>query len=147
MILISHRGNTSGISNSLENEPNYLDFALNKGFDVEVDVWYINGQIFTGHDNPQYKVNFDWFLNRIDKLWIHCKNVDSIIFFKTCQQNFNYFWHETDTLTLTSLNYVWAFPGKQPIKNSISVMPEIYNDNITECIGICSDYISKYEKI
>jgi len=37
-----------------------------------------------------------------------------------------------------------AYPGKQPIKDSIAVMPELYNDDLSLCIGICSDYISKY---
>jgi hypothetical protein len=25
-------------------------------------------------------------------------------------------------------------------------MPEIYNDDISECMGVCSDYIEKYKK-
>ena len=58
----------------------------------------------------------------------------------------NWFWHEQDTLTLTSYGYVWAYPGKQPIKSSIAVMPEINNDNISYCIGICSDVIENYKK-
>ena len=58
----------------------------------------------------------------------------------------NYFWHQEDTLTLTSKRYIWAYPGKQPIENSISVMPEIKNDDISLCVGICSDYILKYRK-
>ena len=32
----------------------------------------------------------------------------------------------------------------QPLKDSIAVMPEINDDKISECKGICSDYISKY---
>jgi hypothetical protein len=58
---------------------------------------------------------------------------------------FNYFWHQEDTLTLTSMNVIWAYPGKQPIKGSVAVMPEIYNDNLDNCIGICSDYINDYK--
>ena len=34
---------------------------------------------------------------------------------------------------------------KQPIKNSIAVMPEIYNDIIKQCHGICSDYVRNYK--
>ncbi len=59
---------------------------------------------------------------------------------------FNYFWHETDTVTLTSKSYIWAYPGKQPITNSIAVLPEIYNDNIENCVGVCSDIIEFYKK-
>jgi hypothetical protein len=57
----------------------------------------------------------------------------------------HYFWHQDDMVTLTSQGTIWAYPGKQPIKNSIAVMPEIYGDNIIQCLGICSDYIEKYK--
>jgi hypothetical protein len=146
MILISHRGNTNGKMESFENEPTYIDLAISKDYDVEVDVWYVDGVLFLGHDNPQYGVNFKWFKDRISKIWIHCKNIDSLNFFKTSNYEFNYFWHESDTVTLTSMNYIWAYPGKQPIYKSIAVMPELNNDDVTKCIGICSDYIEKYQK-
>lgn len=151
MILISHRGNIGGRLESYENEPNYIDKAIKEEFDVEVDVWYINTEqfgwgLFLGHDGPQYAVDFSWFIERLPKLWIHCKNIESVLFFKECGYDVNYFWHEEDTITLTSKNYIWAYPGKQPIKNSIAVMPELFNDDITKCLGICSDYISNYLK-
>jgi hypothetical protein len=145
MILIAHRGNTNGPMESFENEPMYIDTAIKKGFDVEVDVWYVDGQLYLGHDKPQYGVDFRWFRDRLTKLWVHCKNIEAVLFFKDNQYPFNYFWHENDTITLTSLNHIWAYPSKQPIKKSIAVMPEIHNDDVTECIGICSDYIENYK--
>lgn len=145
MILIAHRGNTNGPIESRENEPTYIDMAINKGFEVEVDVWYVDGQLYLGHDKPQYGVNDRWFRDRLTKLWVHCKNIEAVLFFKVNQYPFNYFWHETDTITLTSLNHIWAYPSKQPIKRSIAVMPEIHNDDVTECIGICSDFIENYK--
>jgi hypothetical protein len=57
----------------------------------------------------------------------------------------HYFWHEEDTLTLTSKQYMWVYPGKQPIIGSIAVMPEIHNDKIKKCVGVCSDYIINYK--
>jgi hypothetical protein len=144
MILISHRGNINGRVASMENTPEYIDNAIRLNYDVEIDIWYIDGKIYLGHDEPQYEINYDWLNNRLDKLWIHCKNVDSLCWIKNT--NLHYFWHESDTVTLTSKNYIWAFPGKQPINDSISVMPEINNDDISKCIGICSDYVSKYNK-
>ena len=146
MLYISHRGNIDGKNETLENKPSYIDTAISNGYDVEVDVWWLDNQLWLGHDEPQYNVNFRWFRDRITKLWIHCKNVDAVVYFKECEYEFNFFWHESDTITLTSLNNIWAYPGKQPIKNSISVMPEIYDDDVTECLGICSDVISRYKK-
>jgi hypothetical protein len=144
MKLIAHRGNINGRMESWENEPSYIDLAIKKGYDVEVDVWYIDNKLWLGHDKPQHGVDFIWFKDRVLRLWVHCKNVEAVVFFKNSQYEFNYFWHETDTITLTSLNHIWAFPGKQPIENSVAVMPEINNDDITQCIGVCSDFVEKY---
>lgn len=144
MIKISHRGNINGKFESYENEPNYIDLAISKGYDVEVDVWFIDNILWLGHDNPQYGVDFRWFRDRLSKLWIHCKDINSVLFFKECGYDFNYFWHQEDHITLTSLNFIWAYPGKQPIKGSISVLPEINNEDTTLCIGVCSDFIENY---
>ena len=137
--------NINGRFESYENEPNYIDLSLSKGYDVEVDVWYVDGQLYLGHDKPQYGVDLRWFRDRLTNLWVHCKNIEAVLFFKDNQYPFNYFWHENDTITLTSLNHIWVYPGKQPINNSIAVMPELNNDDISQCLGICSDYIEKYK--
>ena len=62
-----------------------------------------------------------------------------------CGHDINFFWHENDTITLTSKKNIWAFPGKQPIQRSIAVLPEIHNDDVSNCIGVCSDYIINYK--
>jgi glycerophosphoryl diester phosphodiesterase len=145
MILIAHRGNTNGRFESWENEPTYIDKAIKEGFDVEIDVWYKDNMLWLGHDKPDYGVDFIWLIDRISKLWIHCKNVEAVEFFSEVEYDFNFFWHQEDTLTLTSHKYIWAYPGKQPITNSIAVMPEISNDNVSKCLGICSDNIATYK--
>jgi hypothetical protein len=145
MILISHRGNTNGCFESWENEPTYIDLAIKKGFDVEIDVWYKANIFFLGHNSPNYGVHFSFINERASKLWVHCKNIEAVVFLASFTNDINYFWHENDTLTLTSKKYIWGYPGKQPIKNSIAVKPELYNDNISESIGICSDFIEKYK--
>jgi hypothetical protein len=142
MILISHRGNLSGRNVEEENKPSYIDIAISKGFDVEIDIWKIDFKLFLGHDAPQYEINEKWLEERKNVLWIHTKNIFSIVYFNNT--DYNYFWHEKDTVTLTSKKYIWAYPGKQPIKNSIAVMPELNNDDVSSCLGICSDYINLY---
>jgi hypothetical protein len=143
MILISHRGNISGKIEAKENHPSYIDDAINLGFDVEIDMWLFNGKTYLGHDKPQYEVDDEWLSDRVEKLWIHCKNIELLDWIRI--KTLHYFWHEEDTLTLTSKNHIWAYPGKQPIKGSIAVMPEIYNDDLDVCIGVCSDYIKNYK--
>ncbi len=149
MIYISHRGNINGRIEDSENKPEYIDDTIQLGFDVEIDVWYIDGKWWLGHDGPQYEIDFEWMDNRSHKLWIHCKNKQAVEYLVENDYeaaNINWFWHEEDTMTLTSFNYVWAYPGKQPIKKSIAVMPEINNDDISKCGGICSDYIKDYKE-
>lgn len=146
MILISHRGNINGPTPERENSQEYINAALSLGYDVEVDLWKIDKNLYLGHDTPQYQTNITWINDRAHRLWVHCKNTEAMSFLNQFHYDFNYFWHEEDTVTLTSKKFIWAYPGKQPIKNSIAVMPETTNDNIEECIGICSDYIQKYEK-
>ena len=140
MILISHRGNLNGRFELSENKPDYIDLAIRKGYDVEIDVWMIEGVLFLGHDEPQYGVTQDWLNKRYKKLWVHCKNIEAMEWFNVIG-TFNYFWHQEDAVTLTSKNIIWAYPGKQPIKGSIAVMPELNKDITSDCIGICSDYI------
>jgi hypothetical protein len=145
MILISHRGNINGRLESYENEPNYIDSAISKGYDVEIDIWVIEGIFYLGHDEPQYGITLDWLNKRKDRLWIHCKNVEAVEFFNLLFETYNYFWHQEDTVTLTSKGFIWAYPGKQPINRSIAVMPELFNDNISQCLGICSDRIFNFK--
>jgi hypothetical protein len=143
IILISHRGNIDGKNPQLENNPDYIDEAISLGYDVEIDLWFIDGRTYLGHDGPQYEVDDEWFANRANKLWVHCKNTDSLNWIRNTI--LHYFWHEEDTLTLTSKQYMWVYPGKQPIIGSVAVMPEIYNDDVSKCIGICSDVIKQYK--
>ncbi len=140
MILISHRGNIEGPNEVRENSPYYVMEAMAMGYDVEVDVWYSQDSFWLGHDAPLYKTDYKFLIN--EKLWCHAKNVEALIEMK--KYAIHYFWHENDTVTLTSKNYIWAHVGKQPIKNSIAVMPELYKENISLCKGICSDYIINY---
>ena len=48
MILISHRGNINGRIPEKENRPQYIETTLVSGYDVEVDVWYVNGKLMLG---------------------------------------------------------------------------------------------------
>ena len=143
MKLISHRGNINGKIPNNENHPEYIDEALHAGFDVEIDMWWVDGRIYLGHDEPQYEVDTKWLENRMDSLWVHCKNVELLDWIRST--SLHWFWHEEDTLTLTSKGHVWVYPGKQPIVGSIAVMPEIHDEDVSKCIGVCSDVISRYK--
>ena len=147
MLVISHRGNQEGPNPANENDPYQIVSTISGGIEVEVDVWVENGQIYLGHDKPDRVVDKTYILDISKYAWYHCKNLAALEMFNTELPNLRYFWHQEDTLTLTSQKYIWAYPGNQPIKNSIAVMPELHNDDLTSCLGICSDYIQKYKTI
>jgi len=145
MILISHRGNINGKIEGNENKPEYIDYAISNGYDVEIDIWVIGNKIWLGHDYAQYSIDFKWIRDRLSKIWIHCKNIEALLFLKECGYPINYFWHQNDDVTITSLGYFWTYPGKKLTKNSIAVMPEICEFNgLENALGICSDFIKKY---
>lgn len=144
MLIIAHRGLLDGPSQILENTPEQIDYAIKLGFSVEVDLHVIDRKYFLGHDKPQYEIDLNWLLDREEELWVHCKNIEALLRMKKTFLNF--FWHENDTVTLTSRCFIWAYPGKQPIKNSIAVLPELNDDPIDGCFGICTDYPIRYQK-
>ena len=142
-----------GPNEERENSPDAVEKAIDMGYDAEIDLWISDldeRRLLLGHDAPKYEVSWNWLYDRAKRLWVHCKNVTAISVFQEINlyrtiAPIHYFWHQQDTLTLTSLGYIWAYPGKQPIKHSIAVLPEIYKDNISQCVGICTDYVLKYK--
>ena len=141
MILISHRGNLKGKVSGYENDPGYIDEALNKGYEVEIDVWYKDEEWYLGHDEPQYGINLEYLKH--DKFWCHAKNIEALN--KMLERDIHCFWHQEDDVTLTSKGYMWTYPGKELTHKSIAVLPEINNDIPKKCLGICSDYIVNYK--
>ena len=150
MLIISHRGNIDGPSVIDENRPDFIDHALNKNFDVEIDVWLKNNEIFLGHDEPLYKINKNWLLERREKIWIHCKNLDFLSFLIEHQvnNNLNFFFHQNDQYTLTSKNYIWVYPSQPYDMNSVIVSksPKEFKDYIkNQPYGICTDFPNKLD--
>ena len=142
MYLISHRGNLSGIEKNNENNPDYINQAISRGYDVEVDVRYESSQFFLGHDFNQFKVNEEFLLN--NKLWCHAKTNEALIALDRIKAH--YFWHQEDDYTITSKGFFWTYPGKKLLQKSICVLPEKSNYDKIDCLGICSDFIERYNK-
>jgi hypothetical protein len=145
MKLISHRGNLEGPNTEKENHPDYIWEALQAGYDVEIDVWWIDGKFKLGHDEPQYDFPFSLIERHYNKLWIHCKNMDALSQLNELDSNgskLNYFWHENDLGILTSRGYIWS---ANLFDRGILVMPEVYKKEPNKnTFGICSDYIKNY---
>ena len=141
MILISHRGNISGVRSENENNPNYINAALKLGYEVEVDVRFEKGKFFLGHDYDQYEIDHKFLSNK--KIWCHAKTSEALL--ALYETNAHYFWHQEDDYTITSKGYIWTYPGKKLFSKSICVLPEIANYKEINCMGICSDFIERYK--
>ena len=146
MIFISHRGNINEKYPDKENDPKYILQAVRKGYECEIDVWFIKDRLYLGHDEPQYEVNLMFLQN--NKFWCHAKNVNALEYMLL--HKIHCFWHQEDDYTITSKGIIWTYPGNKLTKNSICVMPEKCNKNthdFNKCIGICSDKIKYFKEL
>lgn len=147
MIFIAHRGNLNGPNPTNENKPEYLLHAISKGFFVETDLWMIEGNLYLGHDNPQYEIKISFLLEIKDKLFCHCKNIQALHFICNNYPDIECFYHNEDTCVLTSNNHIWNYPGSELTNISICVMPERITQTPINCLGVCTDYPIKYKLI
>lgn len=145
MIYIAHRGNINGPNPDKENHPDYLRLAIRKGYDVELDVWLINGKYILGHDAPQYEVE-DHFLDN-NHFWCHAKNLEAITALVDPGFPVHTFFHDTDACTLTSQKWIWTYPGYPVLGHrSIAVMPErTLGIDLSRAGGICTDFPTDYQ--
>jgi hypothetical protein len=144
MRFIAHRANIDGPNRNTENTEDSIVSAVKLGFDCEIDVWYLSGDFWLGHDYPQYKTSLDFLLKYKAFLWLHCKHIDSLIQLKS---GFNCFFHDKDIYTITTYGNIWGNINSPVVKDGIVVMPEKGSVFSFECAGICSDYILKYKAI
>jgi hypothetical protein len=149
MIFIAHRANIDGPS-EMENTPSAIDKSIEFGYDVEVDLWFYQDKLFLGHDSPQYEISSSYLETYIDKMWIHCKNGGALQYLNNIQDmKFNFFFHDKDKYTLTSLGYIWAYPGQEILDTKcVSVMPESTPNTTKEFLkatAICTDHPKIFE--
>jgi hypothetical protein len=60
----------------------------------------------------------------------------------------NTFWHQEDTVTLTSKSYIWCYPGTWlQNKNAVwlDLLGAVMPTDTQGIHGICSDYVEKYK--
>ena len=61
-----------------ENNPDYIMKAVDKGFDVEIDVWFKNNDFYLGHDSQCLKLIKNLFVKNfgvMQKILKLCRNV------------------------------------------------------------------------
>ena len=137
MKIISHRGNIRGPISEKENRPSYIDCAIGNGYDVEIDLRIIDGELWLGHDVPQYKVEHSWLQPRKEYLWIHCKDLAAA---KECCE-YQSFCHTSDPYTYTTTGKVWLHDLSMKVNDAIIPLiddPIIYLAQ--KPYAICTDY-------
>jgi len=132
VIIISHRGNIRGPIPDRENRPSYIDCAIGNGYQVEIDIRSINGELWLGHDEPQYKVDHNWLNKRRQYLWLHCKNSEAA---KECWE-YHSFCHTSDPFTYTSTGKIWLHDLTMKIDNDV-IIPLINSFDIRQLINTC----------
>lgn len=142
MKFIAHRGNLWGPDPKTENKPDTIRKAIEIGFDCEIDVWYLNGSYFLGHDYPETKIPYSFLEFYSEHLWIHCKHLASLVQLK---DGFNCFYHDKDIYTLTSRGFIWGNINSPCHELVVQVMPEKGGVLSSTCFAICTDYPFRYK--
>lgn len=149
---IAHRGKWLGNHHTFpENSPELIDNAIAMNFDVEVDVWHLDGRLWLGHNGPENPITYKWLCTRYKYLWVHAKNQYAFQYLYEQWMRLNVFFHETDGMVLTTRGAIWHYPTEFTSNwnyNSVVVMPEWYNNVIIPdfVYGICSDRIGFYRE-
>lgn len=149
MILISHRGNIDNIKPEMENRLEYIQAAIDAGYEVEVDVWVKDGRFFLGHDGPQYEFDPAWMYARNDKLWVHTKNFTALR--TLIDSNLRIFFHEQEKHTIIhNCKLIWSHNLEEADEKSI--IPLLSLESLmskyeeVKVYGICSDYVGILKK-
>ena len=145
MKLISHRGNIVGPNLNRENSPSYIDTAISACYEVQVDINFINGKFYLGHDTPDYEINETWLRNRKGSIWFHCKNLDAATELSKLS-DFKFFCHTSDPFILTSTNHIWVHDLDLNLNNKC-IIPLLSDEDLISYRGglvhaICTDYIT-----
>ena len=151
MKLISHRGNLSGPSPENENKIPYVQRAIDRGYDVEIDVRLIDNNLYLGHDSPDYLVDLSWLLDRKEHLLVHAKNFQAMSFL--IKYDLRIFYHQVEKHTVIgNTKNLWSCDiGEATEKSIIPLISleevEKYKNLVGNFYGVCSDYVGDFNTI
>jgi len=136
---IAHRGNTEGKQPEFENTIEYLNHAYDLCGGIECDIRTYNGKLYYGHDEPIELV--DTNLIRQYHWFCHAKDLESLS--TLIAFGANTFWHQKDTVTITTKGYIWCYPHVH-LQDSHRAIWTDFDDEFTSMDqiggwGLCSD--------
>ena len=148
---ISHRGNIAGPQPSKENTPSYIQAAIDRGYDVEIDVRLIGDCLYLGHDNPDYQVDLSWLLARKENLWIHTKNFKAMDFL--IPHGLRVFYHQNEKhVCIGNTRNLWSCDLLEATEKSVVPLMgleeiERHKSLVGGFAGVCSDYIGQLDSV
>lgn len=145
--LIAHRGLVDGPDKALENKFSEIKRMVVGRQCCEIDVWFVHGQYFLGHDCPVESIDLAWLLDYQDYLLIHAKNVEAFASFEFLRSHgghdLHFFYHSNENVVFTSRNMVIPYPGETIYPGMMHMMPESAIPKANHGpVAICSDYIN-----
>lgn len=156
--IIAHRANLEGPDPKTENTLEAIQKCIDAKIDMELDIWFKDGKFYLGHDAPTLEFNPYNFDFGESYIWFHCKTiktfneltVDPFFEKQNYRNQYAFFFHDKDDMTLTTKGEFWTYPGRDLVTRSIAVMPEyvshLYETEVMKRIfakkitGVCSDY-------
>ena len=149
MKLLAHRGNTSGVNASYENNPEYLKHAISLGWDIEIDARLIDNKMWLGHDEPKYALNYEDFMFFLvhREVWWHAKDYVTLSNLMNRGPWMKVFAHEADTYGLVNGGYIWTADTTIQLEENnhtiFVVLPDISGcmeiAKEAKLYGLCSD--------
>lgn len=156
MKLIAHRGNYQGIQSENENDPKYLLEALNKGYDVELDVWGMGENIWFGHDRPKHQPNYEKLMKLVSNpgVWWHSKNYEALVYLLKTWPHLKVFSHSSDAFGIVTGGYIWTEHSIFPVSSNKTVvmiaapskwvLQRVWDEN--KVYGMCCDDFQELER-
>ena len=149
MILISHRGNINGVEGK-ENHPDYIDRAIEKGYDVEIDVRQDNRTgYYLGHEQMKHHLEKSGLIGLKQNLSRPAQDFGSLEILLILV--LRVFYHDKELHTIIgNTQVIWSHNIEEASQNSIIPLLEldklqVWKDMIDEDVyGICSDYVGRW---
>lgn len=138
--IILHRAQYKGFNESIANNPKHIKSII-KDYDVEIDLWRQDKQLYLGHDYPKYKIDLDFLIEYRKRLFIHAKDIETLFFLSETCYDLHYFYHDIEKAVLTSKKFIWQ-QGYNDL-TSKTILVDISNNPKyhAKCYGLCVDFL------
>ena len=145
---IARCGNLDGCSAALENTPDYLEAAIERGFDVSCEVVYRDGTFWIGSEERRIAAPRELLVR--EEVWCQAKDVRTLDALYH-DPGIHCFFQALDDVSLTSRGFLWTHPRCRVVtRRSIVAVRDFEGDRIDRVrsgAGVCSDRIAVWRDV